>query len=349
MNHSEPIAIVGLGGVFPGAADLNRYWEIIEQGRDTSSVVPSGRWALASEDVVDRSGILPDKVYTDRGCFIQDYTLNLDGLEISREFVDGLDEVCRLLLYAGREAWLDTHSRESINRQRTGIIIGNIALPTNGASTLCEEIFGAEFDEQLLGRRKRASRSLTEPLNRYVAALPAGILARALGLGHGSYTLDAACASSLYAVKLAADELASGRADVMLSGGLSRPDCLYTQMGFSQLHALSKSGRCTPFDERADGLIVGEGSGILVMKRLSDALRDGDQIYGTIRGIGLSNDLEGNILAPSSEGQLRAMRAAYAGAGWNPNHVDLIECHATCTPVGDAVEFKSLKELWSDT
>jgi acyl transferase domain-containing protein/3-hydroxymyristoyl/3-hydroxydecanoyl-(acyl carrier protein) dehydratase len=349
MNHSEPIAIVGLGGVFPGAADLNRYWEIIEQGRDTSSVVPSGRWALASEDVVDRSGILPDKVYTDRGCFIQDYTLNLDGLEISREFVDGLDEVCRLLLYAGREAWLDTHSRESINRQRTGIIIGNIALPTNGASTLCEEIFGAEFDEQLLGRRKRASRSLTEPLNRYVAALPAGILARALGLGHGSYTLDAACASSLYAVKLAADELASGRADVMLSGGLSRPDCLYTQMGFSQLHALSKSGRCTPFDERADGLIVGEGSGILVMKRLSDALRDGDQIYGTIRGIGLSNDLEGNILAPSSEGQLRAMRAAYAGAGWNPNQVDLIECHATGTPVGDAVEFKSLKELWSDT
>lgn len=348
MRKSEPIAIVGLGGVFPKAADLNRYWEIIEQGTDTASPVPAGRWALAPADVVDASGILPDKVYTDRGCFIQDYPLDLDGLEISRDFVNGLDEVYRLLLHAGRQAWLDTVSHEAINRQRTGIIIGNIALPTNGASALCEELFGAEFDEQLCGPHKRNSKRATEPLNRYVTGLPAGVLARALGLGYGSYTLDAACASSLYAIKLAVDELSSGRADVMLSGGLSRPDCLYTQMGFSQLHALSRSGRCTPFDEHADGLIVGEGSGIVVMKRLPDALRDGDQIYGVIKGIGLSNDVEGNLLAPSSEGQLRAMRMAYEHAAWDPNQVDLIECHATGTPVGDAVEFKSLQELWKD-
>ena len=126
-----------------------------------------------------------------------------------------------------------------------------------------------------------------------------------------------------------------------------RPDCLYTQMGFSQLRALSKSGQCTPFDQSADGLIVGEGAGLVVMKRLPDALRDGDHIYATIEGIGLSNDIEGNILAPSSEGQIRAMRMAYESAGWNPNQVDLIECHATGTPIGDAVEFNSLKELWS--
>lgn len=348
MRKAEPIAIVGLGGVFPNAADLSRYWEIIEQGTDTSSVVPAGRWALPPKDVLDTSGIHPDKVYTDRGCFIQDYSLDLDGLEISREFVNRLDEVCRLLLYAGRQAWLDTRSHEAVDRSRAGVIIGNIALPTKSASTLCEELFEAEFEEQLMGRRPRRSRKTGEPLNRYVTGLPAGILARALDFGHGSYTLDAACASSLYAVKLAVDELQSGRADVMLSGGLSRPDCLYTQMGFSQLHALSRSGQCTPFDDRADGLIVGEGSGILVMKRLSDALRGGDRIYGTIKGIGLSNDIEGNILAPSSEGQVRAMRAAYANAGWSPKQVDLIECHATGTPVGDAVEFKSLKELWSE-
>ncbi|HSH96611.1 MAG TPA: beta-ketoacyl synthase N-terminal-like domain-containing protein [Roseimicrobium sp.] len=349
MKNAEPIAIVGLGGIFPNAADLNRYWEIIEQGTDTSSAVPVGRWALPSGDVVDSSGVHPDKVYTDRGCFIKDFTLNLDGLEISRDFVKGLDEVTHLLLHAGRQAWLDTQTHESINRQRTGVIIGNIALPTQGASALSEEIFGAEFEEQLSAGRLHRAKGNLEPLNRYVTGLPAGILARALGLGQGSYTLDAACASSLYAIKLAADELHSGRADVMLSGGLSRPDCLYTQMGFSQLHALSKSGRCTPFDEKADGLIVGEGSGIVVMKRLSDALRDGDRIYGTIKGIGLSNDIEGNILAPSSEGQLRAMRMAYENAGWNPNQVDLIECHATGTPIGDAVEFRSLKELWSNT
>lgn len=349
MKNAELVAIIGIGGVFPKASDLSQYWEIIEQGRDTSSIVPSGRWVLAPEDVVDTSGILPDKVYTNRGCFIQDYTLDLDGLEIAPELVNSLDDVYRLLLYAGRQAWLDTQSREAINRNRTGVIIGNIALPTNGASALCEEIFSAEFEEQLLGHRKRRSINATEPLNRYVTGLPAGILARALGLGSGSYTLDAACASSLYAVKLAADELLSGRADVMLSGGISRPDCLYTQMGFSQLRALSRTGQCSPFDKKADGLIVGEGSGILVMKRLSDALRDGDQIYATIKGIGLSNDTEGNILAPSSEGQVRAMRMAYENAGWNPNQVDLIECHATGTPIGDAVEFNSLKELWSET
>ncbi|MCX6927153.1 MAG: polyketide synthase [Verrucomicrobia bacterium] len=268
MRSAECIAIVGLGGVFPNAANLDQFWEIIEKGVDTSSTVPAGRWALEPADVVDRSGTLPDKVYTDRGCFIHDCPVDLDGLEITRELVHRLDEVYRLLLYAGRQAWLDTDSHELINRHRTGVIIGNIALPTNGASTLCEEIFGAEFEEQISGRRKRRKWSNTEPLNRYVSGLPAGILARALGLGLGSFTLDAACASSLYAIKLAADELLSGRADVMLSGGLSRPDCLYTQMGFSQLHALSRSGRCRPFDAEADGLLVGEGAAIVVMKRL---------------------------------------------------------------------------------
>src|SRR5690606_22220290 len=119
-----------------------------------------------------------------------------------------------------------------------------------------------------------------------------------LGLGGGTVTLDAACASSLYAVKLAVDELLSGRVDAMLAGGVSRPDCLYTQMGFSQLRALSASGRCSPFDSRADGLVVGEGAGVVVLKRLEDALQAGDHIYATIAGIGLSNDIGGNLLAP---------------------------------------------------
>ena len=134
----------------------------------------------------------------------------------------------------------------------------------------------------------------------------------------------------------------------MLTGGLSRPDCLYTQMGFSQVHALSPSGRCAPFDARADGLVVGEGSGILSLKRLDDALRDGDHIYATIPagGIGLSNDIAGNLMQPDSAGQLRALHAAYRQAGWSPDDIDLIECHGTGTPVGDAVEFSSLTQLW---
>ena len=119
-------------------------------------------------------------------------------------------------------------------------------------------------------------------------------------------------------------------------------------MGFSQLRALSPRGQAAPFDARADGLVVGEGAGMFVLKRLGDALRQGDTIYGVIAGVGLSNDVDGGLLAPDSEGQLRAMRAAYEQAGWEPGDVDLIECHATGTPVGDAVEFASLKALWGD-
>ncbi len=186
----------------------------------------------------------------------------------------------------------------------------------------------------------------TEPMNAFPAGLPAAVVARALGLGGPAYTIDAACGSSLYSLKLAIDELRSGRADAMLCGGVSRPDPLYTQMGFSQLRALSARGVASPLDQRGDGLVVGEGAGMFVLKRLDDAQAHGDQIYGVVAGIGLSNDIHGDLLAPSSEGQLRAMRMAYDQAGWSPDDVDLIECHAAGTPVGDAVEVESLRTLW---
>ena len=189
----------------------------------------------------------------------------------------------------------------------------------------------------------------TAPINHHVAGLPAGLLAKTLGFEGTCFTVDAACASSLYAVKLAVDELQSGRADTMLAGGLSRPDSLYTQMGFSQLRALSPNGTCSPFDQKGNGLVVGEGCGLMLLKRTADALRDGDHIHAVIRGIGLSNDLGGSLLAPAAEGQLRAMRSAYQQAGWSPDDVDLIECHATGTPVGDAVEFSSLQQLWQES
>ncbi|MCK5826756.1 MAG: polyketide synthase, partial [Desulfuromusa sp.] len=191
--------------------------------------------------------------------------------------------------------------------------------------------------------------SAVDPINHYVAGLPAGLLAKALGFEGTCFTVDAACASSLYAIKLAVDELQSGRADTMIAGGLSRPDSLYTQMGFSQLRALSPTGTCSPFDQNGNGLVVGEGCGLVLLKRTADALRDGDHIHAVIRGIGLSNDLGGSLLAPASEGQLRALRAAYQQAGWSPTDVDMIECHATGTPVGDAVEFSSLQQLWQES
>src|SRR5690606_28953787 len=113
----------------------------------------------------------------------------------------------------------------------------------------------------------------------------------------------------------------------------------------SQLQALSPTGRCLPFDARADGLVVGEGAALFVLQRLEDAVAAGRTILGVIRGVGVSNDVGGSLLSPTSEGQLRAMRAAYAQAGWDPSTVDLFECHGAGTPRGDTVELATLHAL----
>lgn len=341
------VAIVGIGGLYPDAPDLDRFWQNIVSAKSAAREVPPERWAIPADAAFSPEIAAKDRVYSRTGCFISAIprTSPLPGLSPEPKIPSGLDPLFHLLLHAGRQAYADGIT-SPLDRSRVGVIIGNLALPTEKSSLFAREILGSTFEEKLLGlsRNKRG----TAPLNRYVAGLPAGLLAYSLGLGGGACTLDAACASSLYAIKLAADELLAGRADAMLCGGVSRPDPLYTQMGFSQLRALSKRGICSPFDAQGDGLVVGEGSGIFLLKRTEDAIAHGDRIYGIIRGAGLANDVGGSLLAPMAEGQLRAMRAAYRQAGWQPDDVDLVECHATGTPVGDATEVASLKELWSD-
>ena len=346
MKINQPIAIIGMGGVFPDAPNPKKLWENILDRRDSSREVPPGRWAIPPEEAYDSNPGVIDRVYSTRGCFIDETGIDADiaGLDIPSGFLDRLDPLFRLLLMAGKQAF-DDAGIQGEDHRNTGVMIGNLVLPTDSLSAIAEETLFRTFEEKVLPENQ-IPYPKTDPLNVYGAGLPAGILSKALGLGGDSFTLDAACASSLYAMKLAVDELVSGRAHTMLCGGVSRPSCLYTQMGFSQLRAISPSGRSAPFDADADGLVVGEGAGIFVLKRLSDALVENSNIYAVIRGIGLSNDMGGRLLAPTSEGQLRAMGAAYEEAGWHPHDVDHIECHATGTPVGDAVEFESYKRLW---
>ena len=340
---AERIAIVGIGGVFPGACDLDEFWQNILSAKDSAIDVGTDRWRLDPDDLYSPKQEA-DKVNSRRACLIQNFEFDPEGFNVDADLLNRLDPMYQILLHAGRNAWVDTNTN-AIDKRRVGIIIGNIVLPTESSSLLSDEQFKTLFETQLKISSNGKS-DTTEALNRYVAGLPGGLLAKALGLGAGAYTLDAACASSLYSLKYAIDELVSGRTDAMLAGGVSRPDSLYTQMGFSQLNAISKSGRCSPFDSKADGLVVGEGTGIFVLKRLEDAIAHNDHIYATIAGIGLSNDIEGNIMSPDTEGQSRAMQSAYAKAGWLPNQVQHIECHGTGTPVGDGVEFNSLKNLW---
>ncbi|MCB9849175.1 MAG: hypothetical protein H6817_00550 [Phycisphaerales bacterium] len=405
MADTTPIAIVGLGGVFPNAPELATFANNTLAGMPAVRDVPEGRWIIDPRDAVS-SHLEVDKALSARACFVDDFPFDPSGLNIDPTLCAALDPLYRLVLEAGRQAWRDAVT-DALDRQRVGVALAAIALPTDASSALTREILGADFERRLfenatwqgkcesgkVGRwesekvRKGArggevpnpSRDCqgaeiraglhridlvpanlgssnsystdsphTHPLNAQVTGLPGSLLASALGLGGGSFTLDAACASSLYAIKLACEELRAGRADAMLAGGASRPECLYTQVGFSQLRALSPSGVCRPFDADADGLVVGEGAGVVVLKRLDDALRDGDQVYGVIRGIGLANDIAGSLLAADSEGQLRAMRSAYAESGWSPGDVDYIECHGTGTPLGDAVEFSSMRALWGE-
>ena len=349
QNKTAPaISIVGIGGIFPQAANVKEFWNIIQSAQCTSSTPPAGRWRLPVEDVYDRSEGKIDSVYSKRGCFVDNAAISLPyhSLNIDEKTVATLDPIFQLLLHAGSQAYADA-KLSATNHERMGVIIGNLALPSETTSQLAQEYLGRTFEEHVSDIDLTCAK--TAPINRFMTGLPAAVLAKALGLGGRCFTLDAACASSLYAIKLAVDELQSGRADAMLTGGVARPDSQYTQMGFSQLHALSPSGVCSPFDHNGNGLVVGEGSGIILLKRTEDALRDGDHIYAQIAGIGLSNDIGGSLLAPMSEGQLRAMRAAYQQAGWSPEQIDHIECHATGTPVGDAVEFDSLKQLWAES
>ncbi len=337
------IAIVGLGGVFPGARDLNEFWSNILAAKDSAIDVAADRWRLDPDDFYSPK-LEADKVNSRRACLIQNFEFNPDGFNVDPDLLNRLDPLYQILLHAGRDAWADAKT-STVDNSRVGIIIGNIVLPTESSSLFSDEHFKELFEAQLRTTSINNG-DKTDSLNRYVAGLPGGLLAKALGLGAGAYTLDAACASSLYSLKYAVDELSAGRTDAMLAGGVSRPDCLYTQMGFSQLNAISKSGRCSPFDSKADGLVVGEGAGIFVLKRLEDAIAHDDHIYATIAGIGLSNDIEGNIMSPDTKGQSRAMQSAYTKAGWSPNQVQHIECHGTGTPVGDGVEFNSLNNLW---
>ncbi len=345
MTPALPIAVVGLAGRFPGCADLEAFGTAVREGRALTSPIPDRRGGDVARRLLSSAHGTPDRLVSDVAGLIDtpdigDLAPRLAAAGLDPVRIEGLDPLVRLILRVGADAWDDAGA--DVDRARAGVILANIALPTDGARRWSAATFGRSATERAGGS---PAIDTPDPLDRYVTAMPVGLLARCLGLEGTAYSLDAACASSLYAVALACAELRAGRLDAVIAGGASRPDCLYTSIGFSQLRALSPSGRCVPFSKEADGLIVGEGAGAFVLMRLGDALRQGLAVHAVLRGEGLSNDREGSLLAPATEGQLRAMRRAYAAAGLAPDSVDLIECHGTGTPRGDATELASLASL----
>ncbi|MCK5099690.1 MAG: polyketide synthase, partial [Desulfobacteraceae bacterium] len=327
----DKIAIVSISGVFPGAENLDIFLKNIQNKKNAVIDVPKERWILQKEIAVSNN-LEPDKALSAKAGLITDFSFDPHGFSVDKDLLINLDPMHKLVLHAGRDALQKCYIDNEI-KKRCGVILAAISLPTEKSSKLAYDI---------LFNKKQTSINVAHALAASVVSFPAAILATSLGLQGGCFTLDAACASSLYSVKLACEELWQNNADMMIAGGVSRPDSLYTQIGFSQLQALSPSGRCSPFDSKADGLVVGEGVGIIVLKRLKDAIACKDKIYGIIAGFGLSNDIAGNLVAPASEGQIRALNTAYKSAKWSLDQVQYIECHGSATPVGDNVELTSM-------
>ncbi|RIE05257.1 beta-ketoacyl synthase N-terminal-like domain-containing protein [Cohnella faecalis] len=343
----EPIAIVGQGCVFPGATSPEELWRIVAESRETLTEPEEGEWRLSRES----SRRDPDgNEWSIRGGYIRGFRPAFDrmGLKIDPEQVLRMDRMVHWLLHAASDA-LGGAAAGTAALARTGAVIGNLSLPTVSLSRYAEHVW-------LMGQEGRIPDALIEQeigepshaVNRFMSGYPAHFLAEALGLGGGAFCLDAACASSLYAIKLACDRLHDGKADLMLAGAVNATDPLFLHTGFRALKAISPTGRSRPFHSEADGLVPSEGCGFIALKRLADAERTGDRILGVIRGIGLSNDGgHGGLLAPAKEGQIRAMRQAYDMSGLAPSDISLIECHATGTSLGDAVEIQSMSDVFS--
>ena len=344
MNF-EPIAIVGRACILPGAPDIATLSSNLRAGRDFVTPAPDGRWRLDDRFALGESG--RDCAWSSHGGYVTGFDRVFDAgrYAVSPEIMDDLDPAFQWSVYVAAEAMHDAGVEAD---KDVAVVLGNLSFPSEGMTELGERIWlehnrralGGELDA--LGVRHR------HPWNRYSSGLPAHVVSLALGLGD-AYALDAACASSLYALHLAADKLVRGEARVVLAGAVNRADSLFLHIGFCALNALSPSGRSRPFHEHADGLIPAEGAACVALKLLRDAERDGDKIHGVIRGVGLSNDGRGRgFLAPSQDGQERAIRAAYAACDVDPAAVDYVECHATGTSLGDATELGSMQRIWTD-
>ena len=334
-----PIAIVGQACLLPEASTPAALWDAVISRRDLLRHLPSARWRMDADLAlaIDPASTV-DRLLSDRAGFVDDFVFSPDDLSLPADVLAPLDPLCHWLLHVGRDALREARPRAD---ERAGAVFGNLSFPSEGLSRFAESVWLAQ-------NGLPASHLPVTALNRFMSGLPGHVLAAALDLEAGVLALDAACASSLYAMQVACSWLATGRADVMLAGGVNRADMLFIQMGFSALGALSPTGRSRPFHREADGLVPAEGAALIALRRLDDAVRRKDRILGVIRGIGLSNDGRSDgVLIPSSDGQVRAMQRAYDVSGLSPADITLVECHAPGTHVGDAIEVGSLSRVFA--
>lgn len=358
MEHD--IAMIGVAGVFPQAHNAQEYWDNILHKIDCITDVPPSRWNV--DDYYDPDPDAPDKTYAKRGGFIPDVAFDPLEFGLPPNILEVTDVSQLLALVVARDLMADAGyaNGRAFDRSRVGVILGVAGgqkLITPLASRLQYPVWRkvllssgipADETERIIEKIKLAYIPWNE--NSFPGLLGnviAGRVANRLDLGGTNCTVDAACASSLSALKMALSELTEGRADMMITGGVDTDNSPFMYLCFSKTPALSRRGESRPFDADADGMLVGEGVGMVLLKRLADAERDGDKIYAVIKGIGASSDGKfKSIYAPRPEGQAVALRRAYADAGCAPTDVGLIEAHGTGTRAGDPAEFEGLKAVF---
>ncbi|NMH64589.1 beta-ketoacyl synthase N-terminal-like domain-containing protein [Shewanella salipaludis] len=363
---AQKIAIVGLAAQYPDADTPQAFWQNLLDKKDSRSRIDAAKLKAEPEDYQGVQG-QSDRFYCDRGGYIRGFNFDASGYRLPAPAFDGLDESFLWALDCSRKALNDAGvSLDDAVLARTGVVMGTLSFPTASSNELFLPLYHRTVEKALqtkLGRNDFRLCAFDEPMpfqpgpeahkshsaNGAMAHTASALVADALGLGAAQLSLDAACASSVYALKLACDYLSTGKADVMLAGAVSGADPFFINMGFSIFHAYPDHGISAPFDSHSKGLFAGEGAGVLVLKRLEDAERDGDNIYALVSGIGLSNDGKGQfVLSPNSKGQIQAFERAFEATNTEPAAIEVIECHATGTPLGDKVELSSMERFFED-
>ncbi|MEV6929358.1 beta-ketoacyl synthase N-terminal-like domain-containing protein [Dactylosporangium sp. NPDC051485] len=365
--YGDETAIVGMAALLPGAADLDSYWRNLVEGTDAISDAPPARIDPQFYDPAQAHR--PDRLYCRRGGFV-DELATFDPLRfgIMPASIADIEPDQLIALRVAAAAVDDAGGPDRLPPgDRVGVILGRGGFLSPGqlrynqrvrVSNQVIEVLRELIPDLPEGRLEAVRRKFEERLGKHqpegaigvVPNLAASRIANRLDLRGGVYTLDAACASSLVAVDQAIAELSRGRLDAVLAGGVHHVHDVGLWSVFSQLGALSRRGEIRPFDRAADGLLIGEATGIVVLKRLADARRDGDRVYAVIRGSGVSSDGRAvSMVNPATAGQALAIRRAWEAAGLDPAAPDalgMLEAHGTATPTGDVAELDTLAEVF---
>lgn len=355
----EAIAIIGMACRFPMAPDMPTFWGNIVRGVDAVSEPPPA-WDAAR---YLKSG----RINTPFGGYLKDlYRFEPREFGIMPTALDGGEPDQFLALSVARDALLDAGYLDGQDHTDTGIILGHSTYLHRGQGTLVQnhividqtidllKVMSPNLEEGKLQQIRDLMQSRLPPATADIAPslvpnVMTGRIANRLNLKGPNYLVDAACSSSLLAVSAAIDELRARRSRIMLAGGVNASLPAEVAVIFTQLGALSGRGKVRPFESGSDGTLLGEGLGIVVLKRLHDALADGDRVYATILGVGQASDGRGHgLLAPSVEGETLAIQRAYERSGVEPGSVTLIEAHGTGIPLGDRTEVAALKNVFGE-